>query len=265
MEQIDFPWRTLGALLVEDGLLEATDLERALDEQRRTGRLLGQILVTRGLVSALALARALAKQHGVELRSLRVVEPEVAAGEAHPEARASNDGWRPLGRVLVQQGFVTEDALQQALADQRERPSLRLGEVLVEGGYLSGTALASALAEQHGLDLGTESSLDADVETVIAPATPGQPTYQVWEIAYEPAEVLRSLRYEGTNFLEAADFACEYVDREQPAALEIQRRDLEACETVWMFSQKRAEALESSSKSLVETFGFDPARWGTKL
>ena len=77
-----------------------------------------------------------------------------------------------------------------------------------------------------------------------------------------PADVRRSLLYEGQNFLEAADFACDYVDREEPAALEIQRRDGEACETVWAYSQERAAAVSSSSKRLVETFGFDPTRWG---
>ena len=38
-----FPWRQLGALLADEGLLTPTELELALDEQRRTGRLLGQI------------------------------------------------------------------------------------------------------------------------------------------------------------------------------------------------------------------------------
>jgi len=43
-----FPWRQLGTLLADEGLLTETELELALDEQRRTGRLLGQIVVDRG-------------------------------------------------------------------------------------------------------------------------------------------------------------------------------------------------------------------------
>jgi hypothetical protein len=263
MDQTHFPWRPLGTLLVEEGLLAKTELERALEEQRRTARLLGQILVSRSCVTAVALARALAKQHGVELRPVGGTEPDAASSSARVETRAGDDGWRPLGRVLVQQRFLTDAALRQALAEQREQPGRRLGEILVDGGYLSGVALASALAEQHGV-LGTEE-LGAEVETVVVPAAPGQPTYQVWAVAYEPADVRRSLLYEGPNFLEAADFACDYVDLEPTAALEIQRRDAGACETVWTYSQERAAAVAASSKSLVETFGFDPARWDARL
>ena len=43
-----FPWRQLGELLADEGLLTPTELELALDEQRRTGRLLGQIVVDIG-------------------------------------------------------------------------------------------------------------------------------------------------------------------------------------------------------------------------
>ena len=262
MNQTYFPWRPLGTLLVEEGLLAANDLEHALEEQRQTGRLLGQILVIRSCLTSVALAQALAKQHGVELRTAHGAEPEAARGTVRVEPGAQ-DGWRPLGKVLVQQGFLTDSALHKGLAEQRERPGRRLGEVLVEGGYLSGVALASALAEQHGVEL--EEALDAEVETVVAPVAPGQPTYEVVAVAYEPAEVRRSVLYKGPNFLEAADFACDYVDREQPEAVEIQRRDTKACETVWTYSEERAEAVSASSKSLVETFGFDPTRWDAKL
>ena len=265
MDQIDFPWRPLGTLLVDEGLLAAADLEHALEEQRRTGRLLGEILISRGCLTGVALARALTRQHGVELRSVHGVEPQHAPGTARVEPRAGHDGWRPLGRVLVERGFLTDAELREALAEQLARPERRLGEILVEDGYLSGAALASALAEQHGVDLGSESALDTAVETVVVAAAPGEPSYQVWTVAYEPADVRRSLLYEGPNFLEAADFACDYVDREQPEALEIQRRDAEACETVWTYSQERAAAASSSSKSLVETFGFDPTRWDARL
>ena len=69
MDQADFPWRPLGLLLVDKGLMTSNELELALAEQRRTGRLLGQILVGRGYVKSLALTQALAEQHGVELRA----------------------------------------------------------------------------------------------------------------------------------------------------------------------------------------------------
>jgi hypothetical protein len=254
VDQSDFPWRPLGALLVEEGLLSAGDLEHALEEQRRTGRLLGQILVARDCVTGVALARALARQHGVELRSVPGVG-EAAASTIRAEPRGG--GWRPLGDILVRHGYLTEAALRKGLAEQRERPGRRLGEVLVEGGHLSGAALASALAEQHGLDLGTE---EVEVESVV-PAAPGHPTYEV----LADVEQIGPPLYVSFNFLEAADFACDYVDHKQPVALEIQRRASGASETVWTYSQERADEASSSSKSLVETYGFDPTRWDVKL
>lgn len=54
----------LGRLLVERGLLSESGLERALVDQRQTGRLLGEIVVSRGWVSAEDLRRAIAEQEG---------------------------------------------------------------------------------------------------------------------------------------------------------------------------------------------------------
>ena len=271
MDHFDFPWRPLGTLLVGEGLLSAADLEGALSEQRRTGRLLGQILVARGRVSGLELARALARQHGVEIRPAVDSDSDADERPERVESReaiapaADDRSWRPLGNLLVENGFVTAIALRQALAEQDRRPDRRLGEILVDRGHLTGQALAFALAEQHGVDLDGEEVLVDHVETVVAPPVPGQPTYQVCDVVYEPEYRRVSVLYETTNFLEAADFACDYVDRKQPDGLEIQKSDGETSETVWTHSQRRADAEASSSKSLVETFGFDPMRWDAKL
>lgn len=266
MDQADFPWRSLGALLVEEKLLAEADLERALAEQRRTGRLLGQILVDEGRISAVALARALAKQHGIELRSSTSLEPKAPpdrrARAASPAQSSGHERpWRPLGALLVESGLLSDAALQEALTKKRAHTDRRLGEILVERGHLSGAALEWALAEQHGLDL--ESPAPArELEAVSVPVAHGQPTYQVFSVAYEPTREPRTILYESPNLLDAADFACDYVDREEPFAVEIERRAGETCETVWTYSRDRAEAAASSSKSLVETFGFDPTRWG---
>jgi hypothetical protein len=266
MDQANFPWRPLGALFVEEDLLEETELERALAEQRRTGQLLGQILVTQGHVSSVALARVLAKQHGVELRSTRLEpqEPSKAGTTRSSLARSPvhQRPWRPLGALLVENGLLAEAALQDALAEKGAHPNRRLGEILIERGHLSGADLAWALAEQHGLDFETPE-LSRDVEAVVVPVAPGQPTYQVFSVAWSATQERRTILYEGPNLLDAADFACDYVDREQPAAVEIERRDGDERETVWTYSRDRAEEAASSSKSLVETFGFDPTRWGT--
>jgi hypothetical protein len=266
MDSAQFPWRPLGALLVEQGLLTGAELELALAEQRRTGRVLGEILVGRGYVSGLALARALADQHGVELRPKggdKGGDQPTWQTADRPEAAAKpRQTWRPLGKLLVESGFLTEGELDRALAEQLERPELRLGELLVERGYLSGPALARALAEQHGVDLAPEKELGAELKTVISHAPAGQSVYRVYEVALEPAYQTGAVLYESGNFLEAADFAAEFVERRNPEALEIRKGDSHATETVWTYSESRATAAAESQEKLVNTFGFDVTRWG---
>jgi hypothetical protein len=257
MDAAQFPWRPLGELLVDRDVLDETQLEVALAEQRRTGRLLGQILVGAGYLTAVSLALALADQHGVELRRRRNtdwVEPETPA----PEPPSKPQEWRPLGTLLVEGGFVTREQLEQALAEQRHDPGRRLGEILVAGGSLTVPYLARALADQHGVSLGPA---DLDAETVLRPSAPGEPVYQVWDVALKPAYALRAVVHEAGNFLDAADFASEYVHDREPQALEIRRSDSD--ETLWTYSKTRAEAAAAARGSLTDTFGFDPNRWGS--
>jgi hypothetical protein len=264
MDQANFPWRPLGLLLVDKGLMTPTELELALAEQRRTGRLLGQILVGRGYVKSLALTQALAEQHGVELRASDAdKEPEVEAG-TEPDYGLRDRAWRPLGKILLEKGFLSQDELEQALADQTIHPERKLGEILVAQELLSGAALAIALADQHGLDVGSEQKLDAELEIVVKSAAPGEPVYRVYEVAYEPTYRLGAVLSESTNFLEAADFACEYVERRNPQGVEIQKTAGDARETVWTYSESRADAEAVARKNLVQTFGYDPMRWNTR-
>ena len=247
-----FSWRPLGALLVEKGLLTEHELDAALAEQRRTGRLVGQILVERGSLSAFALARALSEQHGVELQTEAQLD---AMASLHPE-------WRPLGRLLVEEGYVTRAELRKALRTQRESRGRRLlGEILVAEGFLSGIALARALAEQNGFELEPEGN--EPVQTILTGAAPSHVTYQVCEIAYDPRHRARDVIYESASFLEAVDYAAEYIEQVDPDAIEIQRVGDNAQETVWTYSDTRAAATAASKKDLAETFGFDPTLWGS--
>jgi len=244
-----FPWRQLGALLTDEGLLTETELELALDEQRRTGRLLGQIVVDRSYVSAFSLARVLSAQHGVDLRSAQEPEPEL-----EPQLVAVPTAWRPLGRMLVEDGLVTQTQLAEALLEQEES-NRRLGEILIERGALSGEALARALSEQHGLEL------SGDLETSLKPAPAAEPVYRVYKVTFRQGFQDRTTMCEYTSFLEAADYAMEYVQNYSPEALEIERIDGDEQETVWTYSESRAAAAEIARKDLVDTFGFDPTRW----
>lgn len=55
----------LGEILVAERLISAGDLERALGEQRRSGKLLGRVLLEMGLVAHSNLLTVLAKQQGI--------------------------------------------------------------------------------------------------------------------------------------------------------------------------------------------------------
>jgi uncharacterized coiled-coil protein SlyX len=69
VEAARIPWRHLGRVLVEQGLLSEDKLERALEEQASTGRRLGETLVELGFVSHAALSLALTQQYGIEPKS----------------------------------------------------------------------------------------------------------------------------------------------------------------------------------------------------
>src|SRR5207253_5325310 len=167
-------------------------------------------------LSAFSLARVLSEQHGVQLQPR-----EDEASETTPATdKQPAQTWRPLGKVLVELGLVTESQLERALALQREE-NRRLGEILVSRGLLSGSELAQALAEQHGVEL--EAQDEAELRTQVRLTTPDEPVYQVFELAFEPGYQRRTPLYENANFLEAADYAIEYVEEHDPPALEIHR------------------------------------------
>ncbi len=259
MLQTSYTWRPLGELLLENGVLTPTELETALAEQRRTGRLVGEILVESGYISAFSLGRALASQHGVELRTEGRDGPEAARSTS-----SARDGspapWRPLGKLLVEKAYLTRAQLDQALDEQRASGGRRLlGEILVGSGFLSGISLARALADQQGLEL---ESGEIDVTTVLNTSAPGQAVYQVREVLYEPRYQTQQVLYKSVSLLEAADFAAELVEDREPDGVEIERTDGTATETVWTYSRSRAAANASSRKPLAETFGFDPTLWG---
>ncbi len=93
MEAAHIPWRPLGRLLVEQGLLTDQELEFALAKQQTTGRRLGETIVECGFVSSPELSNALAAQYGIELI------PETGFGtglRAQIQRRHENDRGRPM-------------------------------------------------------------------------------------------------------------------------------------------------------------------------
>ncbi|MEX2405826.1 MAG: hypothetical protein WD834_00675, partial [Actinomycetota bacterium] len=62
--------KQLGQILLEQGLLEQDQLDRALDEHRNTPKSLGRVLIDLGYIRERDLVRALAEQVGLEFVDL---------------------------------------------------------------------------------------------------------------------------------------------------------------------------------------------------
>lgn len=74
--------------------------------------------------------------------------------------------WRPLGRLLVEQGLLTDKELELALAKQQVTGK-RLGETIVECGFVSRPDLSNALAAQYGIVLMTETGFGTGLRAQI--------------------------------------------------------------------------------------------------
>jgi hypothetical protein len=136
--------RPLGAVLLDEGLLTADQLRRALAEQEQVGRPLGQVIVELGFASAPAIALALADQkggfyrseHGVSIGfgrgdvtlaeavstpSLSVVPPPVST-HAAPKRKTTPKPAAPPQQVPAQQAAPPQIAPPQIAPPQIAPP-----------------------------------------------------------------------------------------------------------------------------------------------
>jgi hypothetical protein len=155
VEAARIPWRPLGRVLVEQGLLGEHELEQALEEQASTGRRLGETLVDLGFVSHAALSRALTEQYGIEPTSetgfgtgLRAgierrndrdredeIEPQAPISDTMPLLRLVPEGEAPephtvdgenLHLAQLEEQWAKLAAAEEQLADaERELAALR--------------------------------------------------------------------------------------------------------------------------------------------
>ena len=74
--------RRLGAILLEQGYVNDTDLQKALVRHAEVGGRLAEILIDSGLVGEKRIARAIEEALGIPLVNLLVVTPEPGALQA---------------------------------------------------------------------------------------------------------------------------------------------------------------------------------------
>jgi hypothetical protein len=99
VEAARIPWRPLGRVLVEQGLLNEDELEHALGEQASTGRRLGETLVELGFVSHSALSLALTQQYGIEPTSETGFGTGLRAGIERRSDRDREEGIEPQPQI----------------------------------------------------------------------------------------------------------------------------------------------------------------------
>jgi type IV pilus assembly protein PilB len=79
--------------------------------------------------------------------------------------------WRPVGAILVENGSITQEQLNAALAEQA-RTGRKLGDILTSSGAITWITLAEAIAEQ-AMDPVQSAAPEAAVP---APPPPADPT-----------------------------------------------------------------------------------------
>ena len=113
----------LGSALVQMKVITQAQLNQALTEQERNGRLLGNILLEGGYVTHEAITRALAKQHGLEYAEIKASPSEPEALQAIPESVARKNSMIPLR--------LDGDRLSVLIPSPREAEGLKAVSVLL--------------------------------------------------------------------------------------------------------------------------------------
>ncbi len=197
--------RLIGAIFLERGLVTEDQLQAALAQQAETKEHLGEILVQNFGVSRIELAGVLAEQWAAVEEENSRSEPALTAltptssppsddgtqSSDGPESTSEDeDERRPLGEIFVEQGFVTDQELDQALETQRNGGE-KLGEILVSQGSITRLQLASALADQWTSlkKIRPPSSPEQPPPTLAVVPPPGAPTAPAPTSGAPPADV----------------------------------------------------------------------------
>lgn len=135
----------IGTLLMEQGLLTEEQLERGLAAQQENKTIpIGKILTNDEMVPSQILKQALKTQ----------------------ESYSSDGVSKRLGEILVEEGCLTEEQLDEALAKQKEIKNERLGQTLVRLEILSEEAMTKTLAKKFHLSFVDLDQFDVSPEAI---------------------------------------------------------------------------------------------------
>ncbi|MDP2044484.1 MAG: ATPase, T2SS/T4P/T4SS family, partial [Candidatus Omnitrophota bacterium] len=115
----------LGELLIKEGLLTASQLEKAISAQRQEGGRLGEVLVKLGIVKEDQMVAVLGKQLNVPYFSLGtgMLKPAIDQGLEHliPQEFAFKNSVLPLSRTLRSLTVAMSDPLDLILIDNSKK------------------------------------------------------------------------------------------------------------------------------------------------
>lgn len=117
-----------------------------------------------------------------------------------PVVEAAHHHWPALGTLLLRDGIIDEQELEEALAEQRSSGK-RLGEVLVERGSVTRMQVARLLAEQHELPFLELDDSELDPEAALLLPEELARRYSALPVSFLPDDTLLVAVADPTNVL----------------------------------------------------------------
>jgi type IV pilus assembly protein PilB len=155
--------KSLGDLLVEEGLLSRDQLAQAENEQERVGKSLGRVLVDMGLVKEADLVSALARQVGLEFVDLSEHQIDPAAASLLPEQVSRRYRALPIGfdgtRLIV---AMSDPANVFALDDIRTITGMEIKPVVATATDVEAAVRRYGQFEQSVEDISAEAAAATD-------------------------------------------------------------------------------------------------------
>jgi hypothetical protein len=123
----------------------------------------------------------------------------------------AENGWKPLGALLVEQGLVSPEDLELALEEQA-RTGRKLGEYFVEAELVSLEQLTNVLLQQCGVDLSTDTGFGSGLRDKLAAGSEPRREPVRFEFPTEEAAPEKSRRFS----LRRKDTAVQEVEAPMP-------------------------------------------------
>jgi len=140
----------LGDLLIDQEILDANDIQQALDIQSQSMPHLGDVLKEQGKINDADIEHALNIQNRQRMKmgDLLIDQELVTAEDVHDALKEqSQSTGRPIGHILKEKGKVQDSDIDSAL-EMQQRRKMRLGEILIEAELITEDDIQFALAEQ---------------------------------------------------------------------------------------------------------------------